>query len=169
MGKRYEIKVLASPTPPSNHAIVGKGYMIKISPFPPPFSLPLILSHCDMKRHKLLNQFDWKQGCGIRVEGEHHLFVGYSSWVGMVVNISKLLQLLWRNLFLGFCVCGYWMCIQGVGELGKELTMKSMLQTFDNCCSCYIVYYVCIVECSCTRTLASSSLSNEGGGISPRL
>jgi len=61
------------------------------------------------------------------------------------------------------------MCIQGVGELGKELTMKSMLQTFDNCCSCYIVYYVCIVECSCTRTLASSSLSNEGGGISPRL
>jgi len=35
VGKRYEIKVLASPTPPSNHAIVGKGYMIKISPFSP--------------------------------------------------------------------------------------------------------------------------------------
>jgi hypothetical protein len=85
---------------------VGKGHMIKISPFPPPSSLPLFLSHCDMKRHKLLNQFDWKQGCGIRVEGEHHLFVGYPSWVGMVVNISKLLQLLWRSLFLGFCVCG---------------------------------------------------------------
>ncbi len=140
--------------------------MIKISPFPPHSSFPPpTLSHCDMKRHKLLNQFHWKQGCGIRVEGEHHLFVGYSSWVAMVVNISKLLQLLWRSLFLGFCVCVgvfyfYWRCIQGVGELGRELTMKSMLQAFGNRCSCYFVYYVCTVECSCIRTFASSSLSS---------
>jgi hypothetical protein len=124
---------------------VGKGYMIKISPFPPPSSFPpSTLSHCDMKKHKLLNQFHWKQGFGIRVEVEHHLFVGYSSWVWMVVKISKLLQLLWRSLFLGFCVCGcvlfllkvYTRCWWAWEGIDNEINATN----FGNRCSCYVMF-----------------------------
>jgi hypothetical protein len=101
--------------------------------------------------------------------------------LGLKVNITFLLaihhELQWLSTFQndynfceGACFLAF-VCvavflfllkvyIQGVGELGRELTMKSMLQTFCNRCSCYVVYYVCTVECSCTRTFASSSLSN---------
>jgi hypothetical protein len=131
---------------------VGKGYMIKMSPFPPPSSFPpSTLSHCDVKRHKLLNQFHWKQGCGIRVEGEHHLFVGYSSWVGMVVNISKLLQLLWRSLFFGFCVCVcgrvsfllkvYTRCWWAWEGIDNEINAKNFWQSLFSLCCLLCLHY----------------------------